>query len=316
MLKNKKLNVQTKEKEYDLKNDIIFKAFFSRKGNEEYLIDFLEALLKIEIAKIKIREEVNLEQLAQNEKGGRLDLQAELNDGVIVNIELQIRNQNNMEKRSLLYGAKTVSREVERGAKYDEIKEVIMINILNYEMLGFDEYVSETVTVLDKHREYEVIKGMKWYFIELPKFRKAHPDMEDKLNQWIAFIDNYDRGLVEMAEKKNKTIEKAREEMNYLTGDAAVRRLAELREKWEHDYADTKEFGRLEGLAQGLEEGFEEGIEQGRKEGKNQGIAEGEEKKKREIAKELLKKGFETKLISEVTKLSIEEIELIRKNMK
>ena len=191
-----------------------------------------------------------------------------------------------MEKRSLLYGAKTVSREVERGAKYEDIKEVIMINILNYEMLGFDEYVSETVTVLDKHREYEVIKGMKWYFIELPKFRKAHPDMDDKLNQWLAFLDNYDRGLVEMAEKKNKKIEKAREEMNYLTGDAAVRRLAELREKWEHDYADTKEFGRQEGIAEGV----------------------------KRIAKELLNKGFEAKLISEVTKLSIEEIELIRKN--
>ena len=65
-------------------------------------------------------------------------MQAELNDGVIVNIELQIRNQNNMEKRSLLYGAKTISREVQRGTKYDNIKEVIMINILNYEMLGFD----------------------------------------------------------------------------------------------------------------------------------------------------------------------------------
>ena len=188
-----------------------------------------------------------------------------------------------MEKRSLLYGAKTVSREVERGAKYDEIKEVIMINILNYEMLGFDEYVSETVTVLDKHREYEVIKGMKWYFIELPKFRKAHLDMEDKLNQWIAFIDNYDRGLVEMAEKKNKTIEKAREEMNYLTGDAAVRRLAELREKWEHDYADTKEVGRQEGLVQGREE----------------------------IVREMKKNNLDIELIKKITRLTKEEIDKI-----
>lgn len=30
----------------NLKNDIIFSTFFSRKGNEEFLIDFLEALLK------------------------------------------------------------------------------------------------------------------------------------------------------------------------------------------------------------------------------------------------------------------------------
>ena len=49
---NNKSNELTKEnKKYNLKNDIIFKAFFSRKGNEIFLIDFLEALLKIKIDK-------------------------------------------------------------------------------------------------------------------------------------------------------------------------------------------------------------------------------------------------------------------------
>ena len=51
------------KKKLNLKNDIIFKAFFSRKGNEKYLIDFLNAILKIEITKIQVKEEVNLEQL-------------------------------------------------------------------------------------------------------------------------------------------------------------------------------------------------------------------------------------------------------------
>ena len=84
--------VTTKEnKKYNLKNDIIFKAFFSRKGNEIFLIDFLEALLNIKIESIKIKEEVNIEQLSVDEKGGRLDLQAKLNDGIIVNIELQMK---------------------------------------------------------------------------------------------------------------------------------------------------------------------------------------------------------------------------------
>ena len=57
------------EKRLNLKNDVIFKTFFSRKGNEEFLIDFLNALLKIEIKKIEIREEVNLEKLSPEEKG-------------------------------------------------------------------------------------------------------------------------------------------------------------------------------------------------------------------------------------------------------
>lgn len=93
-----KENTQVKKK-LNLKNDIVFKAFFGRKGNEKYLIDFLNALLKIEIREIKIKEEVNLEKLKEEERGGRLDIQAILNDGILVNIEMQVRNRKDIEKR-------------------------------------------------------------------------------------------------------------------------------------------------------------------------------------------------------------------------
>lgn len=235
----------TEEKKYNLKNDIIFKTFFSRKGNEKFLIDFLSGLLKVEIKEITVIGEANLEQLKEDEKGGRLDIQAELDNGMLINVEMQMRDEKNIEKRTTLYAAKRLSKETKRGTKYQEVKQIVMINILNYEMLGFDEYVSETVTVLDKHRDYEILNGMKWYFIELPKFRKSNPDMNEKINQWLAFIDDYDRGLIKMAKEKNKTLKEASIEMNYLTGDEEVRRLVELREKWEMDWnsgmADAKE---------------------------------------------------------------------------
>lgn len=121
-----------------------------------------------------------------------------------------------------------------------------MINILNYNLLGFDEYISETVTVLDKHRDFELIKGVKWYFIELPKFRKSNPDMNDKINQWLAFIDDYDKELVQMAEKKNKTLKEAGIEIYTLTGDEKVQRLAELREKWEMDRISEINYAKRE----------------------------------------------------------------------
>ena len=270
---------------FNLKNDIIFTAFFARKGNEEFLIDFLQSILKIEIKKIKIREEVNLEKLSVGEKGGRLDIQAELNEGTIVNIEMQMKNLHNIENRTTLYGAKVLAREEARGKNYNDIKNVIMINILNYELTRFEEYVSETVVVLDKHREYEIIKGMKWYFIELPKFRKAHPNMDEKLNQWLAFIDDNDRGKIKMAEKKNKTLEKARKEMTYLTGDEEIRRLAELREKWEMDWNSSMDYSK--------------------KEGKKEGARENSLKN----AKKMKEKNIPIETISEITELTKEEIE-------
>ena len=281
---------QKSNKKYNLKNDIIFKAFFSRKGNEIFLIDFLEALLNIKIEEIKIKEEVNIEQLAAEEKGGRLDLQAKLNDGVIVNIELQMRNYFNIEERTTLYSSKVISRETERGSSYSNISKVIMINILGYNLLEFDEYISDTVIVLNKHRDYEMLKGIKWYFIELPKFRKQNPDLNKKINQWLVFLDDSDQEAVKMAERKNNTLKKARKEIDYLTGDDAVRRLADLREKWEMDYVT----------------GIECAETKGRKEGKKQ--------KQIEIVQNLLKMGMKISEISEATGLTIEEIEQINKN--
>ena len=283
------VNKEETKKKLNLKNDVVFKAFFSRKGNEKFLIDFLESLLKIKIKEIQIREEVNLEQLAVYEKGGRLDLQAVLDSGVIVNIELQLRNEYNIEQRTTYYSSKVISRETERGADYEDIKKVIMINILNYNILNFSEYISETAIVLDKHREYEVLKGIKWYFIELPKFRKSNPDMNEKLNQWLALIDDSDRGMIKVAEEKNEILKKARVEMNYLTGDEEVRRLAELREKWEMDRVSAINYAERKGE------------ERGKKLGKKE--------RNIEIAKEMKNNGMEVELIAKITTLTIEEIE-------
>ena len=177
-----------------------------------------------------------------------------------------------------------MSRNIARGEKYEDIKQVIMINILDYELFQYEEYVSNTVTVLKKHRECEVISLIKYCFVELPKFRKQHPDMNNKLNQWLAFLDDTDRGLIKMAEEKNKVLQKARIEMNYLTGDAEVRRLAELREKWEMD--------RISGLSYAKKEGIEQ--------------------TKKEIVKEMLKQGLNIDLIMSITKLSKTEIESLK----
>ena len=283
MIQNKKIN------KLNLKNDIIFREFFGRKGNEEFLIDFLNSLLKIEIERIEIKNDVNLGNVTPEAKGGRIDIQAELNDGIIIDIEMQVRNNHNIEERSTYYASKIISKETEKGIDYKKIKQVIVINILDYEMLGFNEYISETEIVLKEHKDYEVIKGIKWYFIELPKFRKSRPDMDEKINQWLAFIDDYDRGLVYMAEKRNKTLKKAREEVTYLTGDEAVQRWQELKERWEMDRVSEMNYEK----SVSKEEGIKQGIEQ----------------EKKETAKNMKEKGFDIDTIVEITGLSIEKIE-------
>ena len=268
----------------NLKNDVIFKVFFSRAGNEKYLREFLEALLKIEIKKIIVKEEVNLEKLFEEEKGGRLDLLAELNDGICVDIEMQVKKQDDYLERTAMYGSKMRARESQKGLRYDEMKQIVLINILDFELFDTEDYISKTVIVLDNDRECEVMKNPKWYFIELPKFRKRKPDMDDKLEQWLLFIDDYDRGMIKMAEEKNETLKQARNVMNYLTGDEEVKRLVELRERWEIDRnLDMK-------LAK----------------------EEGEKNAKIEMARKMLKDGENIEKIEKYTGLMKEEIEELK----
>lgn len=51
--------------ELNLKNDIVFKAFFTKKGNEKYLKSFLEALLNEKIDEIEV---VRRSKFVTNEK--------------------------------------------------------------------------------------------------------------------------------------------------------------------------------------------------------------------------------------------------------
>ena len=108
--------------------------------------------------------------------------------------------------------------------------------------------------------------------------------MNEKLNQWLAFIDDENEELVDMAVKKNKVLKSAQDEVNYLTGNAELRRIAELQEKWAWDENFFKMMAKKEGR----------------------------QEEKVEIAKNLLKLGLEIEKIVEATGLTKEEIEMIQ----
>ena len=96
-----------------------------------------------------------------------------------------------------------------------------------------------------------------------------------------------------MAEERNKVIKEAKKEVEYLTGDEEVKRLAELREKWEMDR--NSEIG------------------QAQKEGEAKGKAEGKIEEKVEIAKNMLKDGMNLEVVIKYTGLSKKEVEELLK---
>ena len=239
-----------------MKDDIMFKVFFSR--NEGYLKSFLSSILGRKIKIKKIIHDARLEQLTKEMKYGILDLDIELENGEIVNVEMQLKDYKNIEKRTCFYASKKIVEQLETKGKYEDIKKVIVIAILDYNLTDLEDYIIETERVVTNHKEYQLNNVVKYYYIELKKFRK-NPNMKDIRNQWLAFIDMERGDLLEMAKKENKEIKKAVKDYEVLTGDEEVKRLAEIRLMSELEEQSALASARAKGEAKGRKIGEAEG---------------------------------------------------------
>ncbi len=269
-------------------NDYIFKKIFAKKGNENILKDFLIAVLEIPIKKVEVQAEISLEKQLEENKLGRLDLLAILNDTTIVNIEVQVLNPNNFIERTLYYWSGNYYNDLKAGENYRKIKRTIAINILDYEQ--FEEGPFHEIVRLKRDYQNRILTDkMEIHFIQIPKFIKREGEIKTKLGQWMQFISQIDQKEVEVAMKENEAIKKANVEYEYLTGEEEERRIAFLRDKAIRD---------------------EKSIREGSKE---EGREEGREEKQKEIAKKLLDKNMLIEEIIEITNLTKEEIEKLRK---
>ena len=303
--------MEQEEKINKPKNDVIFKNLFSKVGNEDLLKEFLEEILGIKIKKIEIQKEVELNKSHTKEKVGRLDLRVKINKNAIVVIEMQIQDKCKMDKRAMYYASKIMASSLEVGETYNRIKNMYVISILDYNMLETDEYSTDTVIVDSKYRKYIVIDGIKYYFIELPKFREQVKVPKTKLEEWLTFIDYENREMVNMAIAQNKLLEKAQKEYEYLTGDEATKRWQFLREKAILDERAAYINGKTRGNEEGKIAGRKEGKKAGRKEGERVGRKKGEKIAKIETAKAMMKDKVKRELIEKYTGLDKKELEKI-----
>ena len=285
------------------KNDIIFKNLFSKVGNADMLKELLEEIIKIEIKEIEVQKEVELSQMNTKEKYGKLDLRVIINKNTIAIIEMQMNDNCNMKKRAMYYAGKIIASSLNTKETYNKIKDIHVISILNYNMTKLNKYYSDTVTVDSEYRHYEIIDGIKYHFIELPKFRKQIQIPKTKLEQWLAFMDYENKEMVKMAIEKNELVKKAQKDYEYLTGDAATRRLEELREKAILDENSAYETGKLRGEKRGEARGRIIGREEGKTEGKIE--------KSIEIAVAMLRNNVKKEIIEKYTGIKAEELDKI-----
>ncbi len=268
-------------------NDYVFKRIFGQKKNSDILKDLLQAILTdIEITSVHVNQDVSLERQLMTDKLGILDIVATLNNGTRVNIEMQVKDYNNTVDRSVFYESGLLHESLNKNEDYLQNPKSIGIWILNYDIFNNGSF-HEIARLRRDHENIVLTDKFEIHYIQLPKFKQKCKRISNKLEEWLTFISC--RNLEEISMIENEYVKKAEEELEYLSGDAAERRLAELREKAIRDEAAA--------IAGATRRGIEKGIEKGKKEEKFQ------------IAKKMLKESIEIETITRITGLTKEQIE-------
>lgn len=265
--------------ELKVTNDFVFKKLFGKQENEELLKDLLEAIIEEPIKQLEIQKDATLDKTLEVNKIGVLDIKATLNNNTTVNIEMQVKDQYNTIERSLFYWAGLYHNGLNKGEDYLLNKRTISINILNYKCFKEGSY-HEVAKIRREYKNILLTEDLELHYIQIPKFIEENRKTETKLDQWIQFIGNINEKGVNEAMEKNKVIKKAKEELEYLTGDEEIRRLAELRDK-----AIRDEKTNLRGARE-----------------------EGEREKAKEIARKMIKENIDIKVIQKITGLTENEI--------
>jgi predicted transposase/invertase (TIGR01784 family) len=293
-------------------NDYLFLKVMGEKGDEEQLSAFLNAVLGREgegaLASVEILENRRMSAAVAGDKSSILDVRARTAGGERINIEVQLRNVGNMDRRSLFYWSLEFSRGLEAGQDYGETPNVIAINIVNYEFLaGVGAFHLRFHIWEDTYREVLLTDALEIHFIDMVKFRRSGERdlVQDRLQRWLTWLDRESpRELVEEAVKMDGGIRKAEEKLEYVSRDKEALRVYQMRELALSDWTSGVNQARREGILEGKREGKREGILEGKREGKREGILEG----KRETARNLKRLGIPAEQITQVTGLSAGEI--------
>ncbi len=276
-------------------NDIIFKLLFGEVGRENILKDLLEAILNRKIERVILDKQKEILIGEIDKKTGILDIKAELPDKTIINIELQNENYGNIEKRLEYYMCGIYARELSKGKDYTDLHKVIVIGILNFDYFDDIKKYHTVWRMTEKDEKEKELNELELHFIELPKFMRSKIDMDDKLSQWLVFLNHERKELVEMAIKKNLTVDEAIAIYDELAADEALQYKIYLRRKFILDNNNLMRTKVEEGRQEGLQEGKQEGLQEG----------------KQEIIKSMKNSGMSNEEIAKVTKLKLEEIEKI-----
>jgi len=286
--------------------DWAIKYLLRNKVDYVILEGFLTTLLgkKINIQSL-VESESN--KVSEGDKYNRTDVLAEEEDGTLIIIELQFRPEIDYFHRMLFGSSKAIVEHIGEGKDYSEVRKVYSVNVVYFDLGSGRDYIycgTTTFKGLHYNDELELSSAQKAEFARLevkdifPEFYILKVDrfkdiVQNKIDEWVYFLKH----------------SKVRSEFNAPGLDEAVKKLEYSRlspeERRAYDkYVDIRRSNRSTIYTAKLE-----GKAEGKIEGKAEGEAIGEARGVKKTAKNMKDKGFDVAVISEVTGLSVEEIE-------
>jgi len=174
-----------------------------------------------------------------------------------VNIEVQVRNRHNMDRRSLYYWSREYSGSLKEGQNYKKLPDVIAINIVNFNFPPVRNSHTRFHLREDIDHDLVLTDALEIHFLNMVQYRKEKKKilLDNPLNRWLVWLDvGSPPELIEEVLKMDSAIYEANERMVYVTGDEEARRFYEMRQMALSDYNSEIDYAREEGVEKGKAE--------------------------------------------------------------
>lgn len=285
----------------DPKADLTFKKVFG--DHPDLAVSFLNAMLPFETEDEYITNIEYLQtELVPNSpfsKDSIVDLRCKDARGRQFIVEMQMFWSKEFKYRVLFNASKAYVKQLDRAHNYVMLQPVYSLNLVNEEFDHDTEDYYHDYRIVETGHPSNVIDGLRFVFVELPKF-KPHSFSEKKMQAlWLRYLTEIDENTRDVPAElmENKDIRKAVEQ---LEESAFTPAQMEAYDKfWDTVRTEIT-------LIDGAER---RGLERGMAQGMKQGMAQGEHQKAIEIARNLRRAGVSLDIIASSSGLTPEEIE-------
>ena len=175
--------------------DFGFHKIFGEESNKEFLIDFLNEIIKEEGLITDIQYLVS-EQWGyfETERKAVFDIFCKTEKGEYFIVEMQNARQVFFRDRSIFYASLPIQKQAPKGIWDFRLKAVYLVAILDFVLFDeFEEdkeYVVERAQLVRERTKTVYSNKLKFAFVELPKFRKTGEELETNFDRWLFILKN------------------------------------------------------------------------------------------------------------------------------